>query len=334
MLKALPHIGRRQRRRTTVTEHDARAQAPRRRGSHSSPGKRIRRRGTTTAPIRCRWSSRAGTMERQPLRGAKRGRFTALSTAATKGGAASGTAVTARPPGVGTACQQVLQRPGEQTRSEGDENRRSFLTTPRTGIRTAVPSGTTRANKQSGQIAGEQSRFVHSLREMYDDLRTGTYQRIPLINVRSRPPLTLRPWNSGCKRKGHKQTWQHVSCGPSLRSASPLRFEDVLVGIADGFVPVAGAPSPRWARHAHSLRPEKMSHCARRPVSTGGRPAGAPMKSGATTAEPAVDGSKPAELAREETGVGEVLWPPVQFIRLRSATTRFRSSRGMRTPLS
>lgn len=210
----------------------------------------------------------------QPLRGATRGRFIALSTAATKGGAASGTAVTAMPQGVGTACQQVLQRPEAQTSSEEDEDRRSFLTTPRTGIRTAVPRGTRGQYNQSAQIAGEYHRFVHSLREMCGDLRTGTYQRVPLINVRSRPPLTLRPWNSGCEGKGHKQTWQHVSCGPSLRSVSPLRFEDVLVGIADGFVPVAGAPSPRCARHAHSLRSEKMSRCARRPVSTGGRPGG------------------------------------------------------------
>ena len=139
--------------------------------------------------------------EHQPLRGATRGRFTALSTAATKGGAASGTAVTAMPLGVGTACQQMLQRPGEQTRSEGEKDRRSFLTTPRTGIGTAVPRGTRRANNQSGQIAGEQHRFVHSLREICDDLRTGTYQRVPLINVRSRPPLTLRPWNRRWKRK-------------------------------------------------------------------------------------------------------------------------------------
>lgn len=140
-------------------------------------------------------------VEHQPLRGATRGRFTALSTAATKSGAASGTAVTARPLGVGTACQQVPQRPGEQTCSEGDEDRRSFLTTPRTGIGTAVPRGTNRGNNQSGQIAGEQYRFVHSLREICDDLRTGTYQRVPLINVRSRPPLKLRPWNRQWKRK-------------------------------------------------------------------------------------------------------------------------------------
>lgn len=42
--------------------------------------------------------------------------------------------------------------------------------------------------------------------------------------------------------KGHKGTWQHVSFGPSLRSASPLRFEDVLVGRADGFLTVAALP--------------------------------------------------------------------------------------------
>jgi hypothetical protein len=136
-----------QERQTAQTNHGTRGGCP----SSDSPATRlaqlarqwvqtpVNHDGTQTGQMvqRC-WNE----VEHQPLRGATGGCFTALSTAVTKGGAASGTAVTAMPPGVGTACQQALQRPEEQTCSEGEKDRRSFLTTPRTGIRTAVPRGT------------------------------------------------------------------------------------------------------------------------------------------------------------------------------------------------
>lgn len=48
-------------------------------------------------------------------------------------------------------------------------------------------------------------------------------------------------------KKGHKGTWQHVSCGPGLRPASALRSEDVLVGMADGFHRSLRSPDPSVA---------------------------------------------------------------------------------------